>query len=73
MLSITENQGNANQNHSEVSPHTFQNGYHQKEIARDFPGSSVVKTSRSNAGGTGSIPGWGAFPHALWPKTPNMK
>ena len=24
-------QGNANQNHNEVSPHTCQNGYHQKE------------------------------------------
>ena len=25
------NQGNANQTHSELSPHTCQNGYHQKE------------------------------------------
>ena len=30
MLNIA-NQGNANQNHNEVSPHTCQNGYHQKE------------------------------------------
>ena len=31
-------------------------------------GGPVVKTSPSNAGGTGSIPGWGAkIPHALWP------
>ena len=26
MLNITNHQGNANQNHSEVSPHTSQNG-----------------------------------------------
>ena len=30
MLSNT-NQGNANQNHNEISPHTCQNGYHQKD------------------------------------------
>ena len=31
----------------------------------DFPGGPVVKTLLSNAGGTGSIPGWGAkTPHA---------
>ena len=34
--------------------------------ARDFHGSLLVKTSLSNAGGMGSIPGWGAkIPHAL--------
>ena len=34
--------------------------------ARDFHGSPLVKTSLSNAGGVGSIPGWGAkIPHAL--------
>ena len=31
MLNITNHQGNANQNHNEISPHTCQNGYHQKE------------------------------------------
>ena len=31
MLNITNHQGNANQNYSEISPHTCQNGYHQKE------------------------------------------
>ena len=30
MLNITNHQGNANQNHNEISPHTCQNGYHQK-------------------------------------------
>ena len=27
-------------------------------LIRDFPGGTVVKTSPSNAGGAGSIPGW---------------
>ena len=30
-----------------------------KEILRDCPGGPVVKTSLSNAGGVGSIPGQG--------------
>ena len=30
MLGITNHQGNANQNHNEVSPHTCQNDHHQK-------------------------------------------
>ena len=34
MLNITNHQGNANQNHSEISPHTCQNGYHQKDNKR---------------------------------------
>ena len=34
----------------------------------------MVKTSPSNAGGAGSIPGRGAkIPHALWPKNQNIK
>ena len=33
---------------------------------RDVPGSPVVKTSPSNAGVAGLIPGWGAkIPHAF--------
>ena len=37
----------------------------------DFPGDLVVKTSPSNAGGTGSISGQGAkIPHASGPKNP---
>ena len=31
MLTIANYQGNANQNRNELSPHTCQNGYHQKE------------------------------------------
>ena len=40
----------------------------------DFPGGPVVKSSPSNAGGAGSIPGQGAkIPHASWPKSQNIK
>ena len=40
----------------------------------DFPDGPVVKTSPSNAGGVGSIPGQGAkIPHASGPKTHNIK
>ena len=31
MLIIPNNQGNGNQNHSEIALHTCQNGYYQKE------------------------------------------
>ena len=31
MKNITNHQGNTNQNHKEISPHTCQNGCHQKE------------------------------------------
>ena len=35
----------------------------------DFPGGPVVRTSPSNAGGVGLIPGGRAkIPHASWPK-----
>ena len=68
MFNITNRQENANQNDSVLPPHTSQNGYHQKEIATDFPGSPVVKTWPSNTGGTGSIPAQGAkIQHASQP------
>ena len=31
MFNITSHQGNANRNHNEISPHTCQNSYHQKD------------------------------------------
>ena len=31
MLSITNDQGNANQNHTEISPHTCRNSYYQRD------------------------------------------
>ena len=41
---------------------------------QNFPDDPVVKTLPSNAGGVGSIPGWGAkIPHASWPKKPGHK
>ena len=43
-------------------------------LCRDFPGGPVVRTSPSNAGGAGSIPGQGAkVPHASQPKNQNTK
>ena len=42
---------------------------HRCRTLGDFPGGPVVKTSLSNAGDAGSIPGRGArIPHALRPK-----
>ena len=47
---------------------------HQEYANRDFPGSPVVKTSPSNAGGEDSIPGRGAkIAHASQPKNQNIK
>ena len=41
---------------------------------RDFPGGPVIKTSPSNAGGAGSIPGGGAkIPQASRPQNRNIK
>ena len=38
-------------------------------LSRDFPGHPEVKTSLSNIGGKGLIPGQGAkISYALWPK-----
>ena len=44
------------------------------EATWDFPGGPVVKTSPSNAGGAGLIPGWRAkIPHASGSKKPKQK
>ena len=41
----------------------------KKSVFGNFPGGPVVKTSPSNAGGAGLIPGLGTIiPHASWPK-----
>ena len=41
---------------------------------RDFPVGSIIKTSPSNAGDVGAIPGQGAnILHALQPKKPKHK
>ena len=45
-----------------------------KDSIRDFSGDSVVKTSPSNAGGTGQIPGWGdKISYASGPKNIKQK
>ena len=44
-----------------------------EELTRDFPGSPVVKTSPSNAGGAGSIPGLRAKISCLEAKKPKHK
>lgn len=36
-----------------------------------LPGGLAVKTSSSNVGGVGSVPGWGAKIPCFWAKTPN--
>ena len=46
----------------------------KKETTGDFPGSPVVKTLPSSAGGMRSIPGQGAkMTHILWPKIQRIK
>ena len=57
--------------------HTFKDweeeNLDQKGTLR-LPWRPVVKSSPSNAGGKGSIPGWGAkIPRAWWPKNQNIK
>ena len=55
--------------------HIYSNGYQLKRlIFWDFSDGPVVKTSASNAGDIGLIPGRGAkIPHALWPRNQNIK
>ena len=38
MLNITSHQGNANQNHNDVSPHTCQDAHHHKEHGKCWLG-----------------------------------
>ena len=50
------------------------NVHHSKTMVRNFPGGSVVKTSPSNAGGVGLIPGQRAkIPQTLQPKNQKYK
>ena len=49
MLNVTNHWRNAHQNYNEVSPHTSQNGHHQKNL-HAFPGGAVVKNPLANAG-----------------------
>ena len=45
MLNITNLQGNANQNHNDILPHTGQNGFHQKNP--EYDGEDVKKREPS--------------------------
>ena len=47
MLNITDGQRNANQNYNEISPHTGQNGYHQKVYIQTTNAEGVEKRERS--------------------------
>ena len=48
--------------------------YSSRNDGWEFPSGPVVKTLPSNAGGVGSIPGWGAkILCALGPKNQNIK
>ena len=50
------------------------NSFVQQLLQREFPGRPVVKTSLSNAGGVGLIPGQRAkTPHASQTKNQNIK
>ena len=41
----------------------------KKNLFRDLPGGPMIKTSPSNAGDVGQIPGWEAkISHDSWPK-----
>ena len=45
-----------------------------KPFMKDFHGGQVVKTLSSNAGGVGSVSGWGVkIPHAARSKNENIK
>ena len=53
MLNITNHQGNANHNHSEIPPHTGQNDYFQKDNTKQV----LVKIWRK-----GNPKAWYSFP-----------
>ena len=48
MLDITNHQGNANQNHSEIPPHTCQNSYHhqKKKQKQKQKGTQTINVSK---------------------------
>ena len=51
MLNIAHYQRNANQNYSEISPHTGQNGHHQKGLQTIIAGEGVEKREISCSAG----------------------
>ena len=57
MLNITNHQRSANQNYSEVSPHTGQNGHHQK-IYKQENKRVDTKGGKAAEGGGGAVMNW---------------
>ena len=47
MIDITNHQGNANQNHKEIPPHTCKNGQQQKNLQTINAGEDVEKREPS--------------------------
>ena len=47
VLNIANYQRNATQNHNEISPHTFQNGYHEKKAQITNVGKNMKKRELS--------------------------
>ena len=55
------------------SCHPIPSGPFKTQSTEDLPGGPVFKTSSSNAGATGLIPGQGArILHASWPEKQNV-
>ena len=50
MLNITNHQGNANQNHNEIPPHTGQNSHHDK-VYEDL---TLERAHTASANGNGA-------------------
>ena len=58
MLNITNHQGNANQNHNEISPHTCQNSCHQKDKKCVDENVEEKRTPRIPSGTVGGNVDW---------------
>ena len=68
MLSAMQNAFSPSQSPYQPIPASTQTLY-----SWDFLSGPVVNPLPFNAGGVGSIPGWGArIPHASWPKNQNL-
>ena len=61
MLNITSDQGNANQNHTKISPHTCQNDYHQKEHEKMLNLISYQRNANQNCNETPLYIHWGGY------------
>ena len=63
-ISITKHQGNANQNHNEITPHICQNGYYQRQQITNV-GEDVEKREPSCSVG-GNVNWCGHYRKAIW-------